>query len=87
METLKAEPKSNATVAKRAGIASYALALIGVFSALFGESTLRAIDAGSGHTIPYGVYSTAHYLISAIAEIGVPLAASLFGAALVLKRL
>jgi hypothetical protein len=81
------EPTSNAVVAKRTRLASYALGLIGVFSAVFGESTLRAIDAGSGHTIPYSVYSTAHYGILIIAQIGVPLAASLFGAALVLKRL
>ncbi|GAA2974189.1 hypothetical protein [Streptomyces enissocaesilis] len=85
--SLNEESKSNEAVAKRARIASYALALIGVFSAVFGESALRAIDAGSGHAIPYSVYSTTHYAILISAEIGVPLAASLFGVALVLKRL
>ncbi|WP_434598946.1 hypothetical protein [Streptomyces sp. A5-4] len=84
---MNTEPTSNAAVAKRARIASYVLALSGASSAVFGENTLRAIDAGSGHAIPYGVYSTAHYLILVTAQIGVPLAASLFGAALVLKRL
>lgn len=74
-------------VAKRTRIASYALALIGIFSAVFGESSLRAIDASSGHTIPYSVYSSAHYALLIVAHIGIPLAVSLFGAALVLKRL
>ncbi|MGW5637975.1 hypothetical protein [Streptomyces sp. NPDC003832] len=84
---MNAGSPSHAVVARRARLAAYVLAVIGAFSAVFGESTLRAIDAGSGHTIPYGVYATAHYVILAIAEIGVPLAAGLFGAALVLKRL
>ncbi|MFB9462658.1 hypothetical protein [Streptomyces cinereospinus] len=77
----------NAAVARRSRIASYVLALVGTFSAVFGESTLRAIDAGTGHAIPYGVYSTAHYAILVVAHVATPLAAALFGAALVLKRL
>ncbi|MFJ5774340.1 hypothetical protein [Streptomyces sp. NPDC093094] len=63
------------------------LLLVGAFGAVLGESTLRAIDAGSGYAIPYGVYSTAHYLILVVGHVGVPLGASLFGAALVLRRL
>ncbi|MEV0850391.1 hypothetical protein AB0J21_31780 [Streptomyces sp. NPDC049954] len=80
-------PASSAAVARRSRIAAYVLALVGTFSAVFGESTLRAIDASSGHTIPYSVYSTSHYLLLIIAHTAVPLAAALFGAALVLKRL
>ncbi|GJF31642.1 hypothetical protein KNE206_43420 [Kitasatospora sp. NE20-6] len=80
-------PNANAAFVRRARIASYVLAVVGVFSSVFGENTLRAIDAGSGYAVPYGVYSTAHYLILVLAHICVPVAASLFGAAIVLKRL
>ncbi|MDX6738573.1 hypothetical protein [Actinocorallia sp. A-T 12471] len=67
--------------------ASYVLALVGVLSALFGDNALRWVDAASGHTVPQGVYSTVHYLVLAVAQVGVPFGAALFAASLVLKRM
>ncbi|MFF5075452.1 hypothetical protein ACFY36_00230 [Actinoplanes sp. NPDC000266] len=84
---MNTQPASPAAVAKRARLASYVLILLGVFSAVFGESALRSIDAASGHTVPYALYSFAHYTLLIVAQAGVPVAAGLFAAALVLKRL
>lgn len=73
--------------AKRACVCSYVLALAGTFSAVFGENTLRAIDSASGYATPYPVYSTVHYTMLILGHVAVPVAAALFGASIVLKRL
>ncbi len=85
METNLASP--HAALARRARVWSYVLAVVGTFSAVFGESTLRAIDSASGYATPYPVYSTVHYTLLVLGHVAVPAAAALFGASMVLKRL